>query len=201
MNKTIHTKWGNARLNEYGYYVITSSNRGNHSKMLHRLIYESVWGGIPKNWIIHHLDGDKTNNCILNLLGMERSHHSKLHNPKGTILPEETKRKISDAKKGEKNYWYGKQHSEETRNKMSKARKGKKFSDDHRKNLSKSRNTTGYYRVTKQKDVTCKQGFRWKYVYSDNGKTKALYSTSLDVLQEKVKGNGLEWRKIDDLDG
>ena len=38
---------------------------------------------------------------------------------------EETRKKLSEANKGEYNYWYGKQHSEETIQKMSEAKKGK----------------------------------------------------------------------------
>lgn len=73
MNTKITTKFGIAKINKDGYYQITSRKEGNNNKFLHRLIWETVWGKIPKNWVIHHIDGNKTNNCILNLLGMDRS--------------------------------------------------------------------------------------------------------------------------------
>ena len=44
--------------------------------------------------------------------------------PSGVIRSEETRRKYSEAKKGESNPNYGKSHSEETRRKLSEARKG-----------------------------------------------------------------------------
>jgi hypothetical protein len=44
---------------------------------------------------------------------------------KGRRLSEETKKKLSDANKGENNFWYGKHHTEETKKKISNARKGK----------------------------------------------------------------------------
>lgn len=81
---TLHTNWGNAKVNNHGYYQITS--KIHNGKLLHRLIYESVWGKIPEGYVIHHIDGDKTNNCILNLLIVDKEHHSSLHN-KGRALP------------------------------------------------------------------------------------------------------------------
>lgn len=69
---------------------------------------------------------------------------------------EEAKRKISEAKLGEKNYFYGKHLSEEHRNKiakgntgkvrteeakrkMSEAKLGKKFTEEHKRNISKGK--------------------------------------------------------------
>ena len=40
---------------------------------------------------------------------------------KGFRHTEETKRKMSEARRGEKNYFYGKHHTEESKNKLSKA--------------------------------------------------------------------------------
>ena len=41
-------------------------------------------------------------------------------------LSEESKRKMADAQKGEKGFWYGKHLSEETRRKLSVAKKDRK---------------------------------------------------------------------------
>lgn len=55
---------------------------------------------------------------------------------------EETRKKISKANKGrfakEKNYWYGKHLSEETKEKLRAANTGKKMSDETRKKMSES---------------------------------------------------------------
>lgn len=63
----------------------------------------------------------------------------------GYINSPETRIKISESKKGEKNYWYGKKHSEKTKKKMSKFQKGKntwskgiKWSEERKIKLSKS---------------------------------------------------------------
>tara|TARA_Y100000780_G_scaffold132785_1_gene119551 strand:- start:274 stop:477 length:204 start_codon:yes stop_codon:yes gene_type:complete len=41
------------------------------------------------------------------------------------VYSEETRRKLSEAGKGEKNPFYGKSHSEESKEKMSKSSKGR----------------------------------------------------------------------------
>ena len=138
---------------------------------------------------------------------------------KGKTLSEETRKKISEANKGktlsketrkkmsENNpkYWKGKTFSEETRKKMSESHKGenhpmygKTHSEEARKKISESQNTTGFYRVTKQKNSGCQQGFIWRYQYFDNNKHKATSSTDLNKLKEKVEAQGLPWEIIDE---
>ncbi len=51
---------------------------------------------------------------------------------------EETKKKISEFHKGRKGYWLGKKHSSEYRRKMSESTKGKKLSLEHKRKISES---------------------------------------------------------------
>ncbi len=61
----------------------------------------------------------------------------------------------------------------------------------------RTKNTTGYYRVFKNKNSTYKQGFTWVYYYYDeNGKQKRVSSVDLKKLEVKVKEKGLPWRKL-----
>lgn len=67
---------------------------------------------------------------------------AKLNKPsprKGVILSEETKRKVSESKKGQR---IGITHSDEAKKKMSLAHKGKVFSDEHRYNMSLAKQGT-----------------------------------------------------------
>lgn len=187
--KQYKTVWGTATITKHGYYHITSVKGGNNLKKLHRLIWEKAWGKIPKNWIIHHLDGNPSNNCLLNLYAMPKREHIRLHHKgktvnsavrqkiseshKGVPLSEETKQKISEANKGKNHYMYGKTHSEETKIKM-----------------SKSRNITGYYNVGKNK------GF-YRYRYYEDGKRKDIWAKDIKKLEEKVKEKGLKWFKYE----
>ena len=134
---------------------------------------------------------------------------------------EETKKKISESKKGKNHLMFGKHHSEESIKKMSKAKKGKKLSEETKKKLSKAnkeknnpmfgkhhseesmekiskaKNSSGYYRVYKHKNKNSKQGFYWEYRWYDKGgKRKKLSSVSIEKLEKKVKEKGLIWKKI-----
>ena len=74
------TEFGRARLGSNGYYRITSRREGNHHKLLHRLIFEKFHGPIPEGYTVHHIDLDKTNNCILNLTLLSINEHQHVHN-------------------------------------------------------------------------------------------------------------------------
>lgn len=54
----------------------------------------------------------------------------------GYVYTEEQKKKVGESVSGEKNGFYGKQHTEETKNKISKKKKGIKLSEEHKKRIS-----------------------------------------------------------------
>ena len=144
-NNPIKTKFGTARIGDIGYYRISSHKEGNYGKLLHRLIYADHYDIVlGSDVIIHHLDGNKTNNDISNLITMTNSEHIRQH------------------QLGENNNNYG------------------GLSDENKLNLSKSVNTTGYFRVVKhiKKDVLRSTEM------SDEGKLQYL-----EVLKEQLKSN------------
>ena len=81
---------------------------------------------------IHHLDENKLNNSLSNLIYLTRSEHSKIH---GENLSEETIRKMSDSQKGKK-------LSEETRRKIGKAAKGRTLSEDAKRKIGEAKKST-----------------------------------------------------------
>lgn len=91
----------------------------------------------------------------------------------------------------------GMKHSEETKKKIAEGNKGKIISDECRRRISKARNVTGFYRVSKIKDKRYKQGFRWCYASMTNRQRIRVSSFDLKILQEKVESKGLDWRIID----
>ena len=91
----MNTKFGNAKINSSGYYHITSRKEGNHCGMLHRLIWEDFWKTeVPQGYHIHHKNGNKLDNCILNLQLIRDKDHLSLHH-KSKNVSEETKIKMS----------------------------------------------------------------------------------------------------------
>ena len=205
MSTTIQTKYGTAKLNPNGYYWITSGKEGNNKKLLHRLIFEDFYNikldeEFPEGVYIHHLDENKTNNEIWNLVPMSPSEHTILHNS-GRVHSEETKNKISENHadtSGKNNGFFGKNHSEETKYHLSEIRKGIPLSQQQRINVSKSRNTTGFFRVSKKKDKCAKQGFIWTYSYYEGNKRRVLSSVSIDKLKQKVLAKKLEWMEFEE---
>ena len=66
------------------------------------------------------------------------SHAKGNKSNKGKHLSEETRRKLSEAKRGENHPFFGKHHSEESRLKISESRKGKKQSPEEKEKRSNS---------------------------------------------------------------
>jgi hypothetical protein len=65
-------------LDEKTGYYLNSTIR----KRLHRYVWEYHWGEIPKGYQIHHIDGDKSNNDISNLLMVSHHGHAVYHGNK-----------------------------------------------------------------------------------------------------------------------
>lgn len=181
--ETIQTKFGKAYIDSDGYYRV--NNRNNTSVMLHRLIFEDFYGiRIPKGYIIHHKNENKLDNCILNLQLLKRSTHQSYHNTK------------------EKNSMYGKHHLDEAKQKISKANKGENnpmygFSRPLENSLevSKKKNNSGYFRVTKR--ILRNGKPLWIYQYYKDGANKQISSCDINTLKSKVIAKNLEWIKFD----
>jgi len=62
-----------------GYYRNTDRTSRGVSLQLHRYKYEKEVGPVPDDWDIHHIDEDKVNNNLSNLLAISKSDHTKLH--------------------------------------------------------------------------------------------------------------------------
>jgi len=80
---------------------------------------------------------------FIDTLKPEYNMHPIAGSPMGIKRSEETKKKISESHKGEKNYNYGKHTSEDIRKKISESHKGEKnqnygksFSEEHKRKLS-----------------------------------------------------------------
>ena len=125
---------------------------------------------------IHHLDENKMNNSLENLVYLTHSEHAKIHS-NGKILSEETKRKMSEAKKGKKHPLYGKQLSEETKRKMSEAKKGNK-------------NMLGKHHTeeTKQKIGNSSKGLNKDRIWINNGVENRFIHFDEEIPEGFVRG-------------
>ena len=99
---------------------------------------------------------------------------------------EESRKKLSETRKGENNPNYGKTFSEETRKKMSEAHKGennpnygKTFSKEHRKKIGKAMKGKTLSEKTKQKMSESHKG-------ENNPKATKVYCVELDMVFNTV---------------
>lgn len=54
------TPFGNAKINNHGYYYISTGNEYNN-QLLHTLLFMKYWRtDIPEGYVIHHKDGNRT---------------------------------------------------------------------------------------------------------------------------------------------
>ena len=100
--------------------------------------YDKAIADTTQTWVCHHrteiwwnctAQDLIDNECYYHrkaceLIFLTPAEHIKLHT-QGKRHTDETRRKMSESLKGEKNPFYGKHHSEEARRKMSEAKKGK----------------------------------------------------------------------------
>jgi hypothetical protein len=120
-----------------------SNGYGNnvYSKISDRLVHPMVkiWEdfmqtAVPEGCCIHHIDEDKTNNDIDNLVCMSIKDHNAYHLKKrctGRKLSEEHKKKLSEIRTG-------KLHTEETKRKQSESQLGREFSEETKLKMKQS---------------------------------------------------------------
>lgn len=102
-----------------------------HHQQIYHLVWEVFNGPVPKGYVIHHIDHNKLNDRLDNLMMMTKSEHS-IHHLTGRKASKETKEKMSKIHKGQI-------ISEEQKLAISRANSGRKWNDEQRKHLSEAR--------------------------------------------------------------
>jgi hypothetical protein len=118
---------GTRRLNQNGYVEVKTAHGQRRWPFEHRVVWESIHDSLPKGWVIHHIDGDRTNNAPSNLAACEsngehhRTYHAEQHRTNG--------KRLGDLKRG-------KPHTPEHSAKIAAALRGKPKSPEHRAKIS-----------------------------------------------------------------
>jgi len=63
-------------------YVLVKVATPRAWKYEHRLVYEAANGPLPDGSLVHHINGDRTDNRLENLKPMSLTEHQRLHNAK-----------------------------------------------------------------------------------------------------------------------
>lgn len=114
ISEEVDTKYGTAVINPYGYLQLTTFQH-NKSRLVHRRVWEDFYNKpVPKNCVIHHLNGDKLDNRIQNLQCCLKTNHIKFHSKNKSFNHSDEFKKIrSDRYTGKGNPMYGKKRSRE----------------------------------------------------------------------------------------
>tara|TARA_B110000503_G_scaffold114893_1_gene172855 strand:+ start:148 stop:798 length:651 start_codon:yes stop_codon:yes gene_type:complete len=115
----------------------------------------------------------------------------------GVIRTEEQKRKMSEERKGEKCYWYGKKFSKEHREKMSLKRKGKPLSKEHKEKISLGWKNTKKKPLTKEHKENISKGLskRVWIVKCPNGEIVKVTNLSQFCRENNLNNSHLSIRK------
>jgi len=81
---------------------------------------------LPSDWDVHHIDGDRSNNNIDNLIALSREDHIKVHLEQGDYGAANLLSRGQVDISGERNPMWGKTTSQKQKDAVSKAMKGKK---------------------------------------------------------------------------
>lgn len=73
-----HPCWKGGKSMQYGYIRVYDP-KTRHTSFEHRLVWERANNRkVPKDWVVHHLNGIRSDNRPSNLLAMHRKDHNKL---------------------------------------------------------------------------------------------------------------------------
>jgi len=64
----------------------TYTTKDGDEKHIHVRVAEKKYGNIPKDFVVHHIDGDKNNNQYNNLILLHKKDHRRVHIDKDLVL-------------------------------------------------------------------------------------------------------------------
>lgn len=133
----IRNKYLNPSINASGYYVVSIYVDGVKKQFkVHELVANSFIPNPNNKEAIHHIDGNKLNNSVSNLMWVTNKEHSAMHRDRAArvyVYTEETRKKMSISAKNKPPM------SDETKMKISEARKGVPQTESHKRNRAEAK--------------------------------------------------------------
>lgn len=180
--QSLEKRWG-----ENGIRYLEKKN----DKYIHppfaRAIKKYGWDNFKHEVVANNLTKEEADNLEklliknLNTMNSKYGYNCKEGGSNGS-LSEETRRRISESHKGNKNYIYGKQMSGEHKRKLSEAHKGKLVSEETRKKISESLKGENNHMYGKHHSDETKEKL------SESHKGKILSREHKEKIGEALKG-------------
>ena len=97
-----------------GYYLCSTASKDGTRKRMHVYVWEYYNGPIPNGYHIHHIDRNKSNNQIENLILLKESAHRKLHANTLTLNERERRKEnITQRAMPKAKIWHGSEEGHE----------------------------------------------------------------------------------------
>lgn len=156
--RTGESKLMNCWVNSNGY-IRVELQKPNVKKMVHVLVAETFLGERPmENYEVDHINTIRTDNRPENLHWVSKSENSR--NPL-------TLKHMSESLKGKKKG----PMSEETKRKMSEARKGMTFTEEHKRKLSESQKGKKKGPMSEESKLKMSESHKGKHrIYNETGR-------------------------------
>lgn len=181
------TKVMKPTIDRFGYLRLGLTKDGKTKKFrVHRLVFSAFNGPIPEGFVVDHVNNARADNRLENLqLLTQRDNARKAL--LGRKLSEETRAKLSVSHKG-KTPWLGKKHTEESKRKMSNTKKGRKITEEQKAKISATLKGRPRTEETKAKiAATLKGHIPWNKGKTHTEETKAKMRAAAKARREREK--------------
>lgn len=150
--KKVESRWNNGRNYKSNQHFTRAINKYGWDNIEHIIIYDDLTESEAKELEQYFIQWYDTTNRAY-------GYNKSLGGESGNAS-EETKQKISEANKGENNYWYGQKLSEEHRRKLSESHKGQKLPEEQKRKISEARKGIKLSEETKRRISKARKGIK-----------------------------------------
>ena len=207
MNKHLQSAWDKYGESNFSFEILETLKCNSEEELRKSIdeketFYISKWNLLNREYGYNVAEGGSNGNNFagkseeeLNEIKRKKSESMKGKNV-GKYHSDESKKKMSESHKGEKNPNYGKQWDDERKQKSSEKKKGKKFSLEHKESLSKA-HVKAYVKCIELNIIKAGCNEMKRYLEKNGYPTISASAISKVCNGERKKHLGLHFEWID----